>query len=282
LHALARYRREVVFDALFACASATLLELGRDPRHLGAELGFTAVLHTWTRELRFHPHIHCIVTGGGLSLDGTRWIPSPKKFLFHVDVIGGLFRGKFLDHLRKAHARGAFAGFDEFDDPEGFDRLMRRLASKDWGVYAKRAFGGPEQVYRYLGRYTHRVGIANSRLVSLEDDAVTFRTKNGKTVTVAAVELLRRFVQHVLPPGYIKIRHYGLLAPGNVNKKLVTARTRIASNASPSPVASPSGRAIVEALLERDRRCPRCGIGTLHAQPLPTLAAREPAPFDSS
>jgi hypothetical protein len=162
LHALARYRREVVFDALFASASETLLELGRDERHLGAELGFTAVLHTWTRELGFHPHVHCIVTGGGLLLGAARWIASPKKFLFPVHVMGALFRGKFLDRLRKAHARGVFAGFDDFEDPEGFDRLMRRLASKDWVVYAKRAFGGAEHVYRYLGRYTHRVGIANS------------------------------------------------------------------------------------------------------------------------
>jgi hypothetical protein len=282
LHALARYRRDVVFDALFACAAATLQELGRDERHLGAELGFTTVLHTWTRELLFHPHVHCIVTGGGLSLDGTRWIASPKKFLFHVDVMGKLLRGKFLDRLRKAHARGDFAGFDAFDDPEGFDRLMRRLASKKWLVYAKRAFGGPEHVYRYLGRYTHRVGIANSRLVLLSDEAVTFRTKNGKTVTVPPTEFLRRFLLHVLPAHFTKIRHYGLLAPGNVNSKLARARALLASRSASHVPLQPSGRAIVDGLIENGRRCAHCGVGLLHRRPLPVDWAPRPPRLDSS
>jgi hypothetical protein len=282
LHALARYRREIVFDALFASAAATLLELGRDERHLGAELGFTAVLHTWTRELLFHPHVHCIVTGGGLSLDGKRWVASRKKFLFHVAVMGALFRGKFLDRLRKAHARGDFAGFDAFDDPEGFDRLMRRIASKHWVVYAKRAFGGAEQVYRYLGRYTHRVGIANSRLVSLRHDAVTFRTKNGKTVAVHPVEFLRRFLLHVLPANFVKIRHYGLLAPGNVNTKLARARALLPSTAATHVLLAPSGREILDRLLDEGRRCPRCGVGTLHRRPLPVDRTPQLPRLDSS
>ena len=270
LHALVRFRREALFDMLFACASQTLLELGRAERHLGAEIGLTAVLHTWTRELLFHPHVHCIVTGGGLALDGRRWVDSRKKYLFPVKVMGALFRGKFLDRLRKAHARGAFEGFDAFDDPEGFGRLMRRLAAKDWVVYAKRAFGGAEQVYRYLGRYTHRVGIANSRLVALHDGAVTFRTKNGNKVTVAASEFLRRFLLHVLPPRFIKMRHFGLLAPSNVNTKLVRARELLTSRAPRATRMAPSGRDILDALTSDDaRRCPVCGVGLLHRQPLP-------------
>ncbi len=271
LHALVRFRREVLFDMLFACASQTLLELGRDERHLGAQLGLTAVLHTWTRELLFHPHVHCIVTGGGLARDSSRWIHTRKKFLFPVKVMGALFRGKFLDCLRKAHARGVFASFRAFEDPQGFDRFMRTLARKHWVVYAKRAFGGAEQVYRYLGRYTHRVGIANSRLVAMRDNAVTFRTKNGKTVTVTPSEFLRRFLLHVLPKRFVKIRHFGLLASGNVNSKLARARTLLETQrATPVTNLSPSGRDILDALTGNElRRCPRCLVGLLHRRPLP-------------
>jgi hypothetical protein len=286
LHRLVRYRREQMYDLLFACGTKTLLELGRDEHRLGAELGITAVLHTWSRELLFHPHIHCIVTGGGLSLDGERWIDARKNYLFPAKgVMNALLRGKFLDGLRKAYARGDFAGFDDFRDPEGFDRLMRKLAQKNWVVYAKRAFGGAEQVYRYLGRYTHRVGIANSRLVALDDDAVTFRTKNGETVTITPLEFLRRFLLHVLPSGFVKMRHYGLLAPGNVNTKLERARTLLASRSSKSSSSTPepTGREILDALTSDDaRRCTVCGIGLLRRQPLPESPTARPPIFDSS
>jgi hypothetical protein len=265
LHALTLYRRELLFDILFACASQTLLELGRDEHRLGAWIGFTAVLHTWTRELLFHPHVHCIVTGGGLSPDGSRWVDSRENFLFPIQVMGPLFRGKFLYRLRKAHQQGAFAGFDAFEDPEGFDRLMRALEGRDWLVYAKRAFGGPEQVYRYLGRYTHRVGIANSRLVAVTATAVTFRTKDGKTITVTPIEFLRRFLLHVLPTRFVKIRHFGLLAPANVNTKLARARSLLTSSSPVTPSESaPSGRDILDSLTaDESRRCPACGTGTL-------------------
>jgi hypothetical protein len=290
LHSLVLFRREILFDMLFACASRTLLELGRDERHLGAELGFSAVLHTWTRELLFHPHLHCIVTGGGLSSDGSRWIHR-EKFLFHVDVMGALFRGKFLDALRKAHAKGVFAGFDDFDDPEGFDRIMRSIAAKNdnkkWGVYSKRAFGGAEQVYRYLGRYTHRVGIANSRLVDVRDDAVTFRTKDGKTVTVTPVEFIRRFLLHVLPATFVKTRHYGLLAPANVNTKLKKARALLAAGDMTPIATAQSGREILGELTEEGPpRCPACGIGFLRWRALVLRdsmpAAAETEPRDTS
>jgi DNA-directed RNA polymerase subunit RPC12/RpoP len=290
LHRLVLFRREILFNMLFACASRTLLELGRDEDHLGAQLGFSAVLHTWTRELLFHPHLHCIVTGGGLSNDGSGWIHR-EKFLFHVDVMGALFRGKFLDALRRAHAEGVFAGFDDFVDPEGFDHLMRSIAAKNdnkkWGVYSKRAFGGAEQVYRYLGRYTHRVGIANSRLVEVRNDSVTFRTKNGKTVTVTPVEFIRRFLLHVLPAGYVKMRHYGLFAPANVNTKLKRARALLAASGTTSTAPAQTGRQILEALTgDEAPRCPVCGIGILRWQMLmprdSTSAVAETEPPDTS
>ena len=276
LRALARYRPKLVFDLLFGAAAETLQQLARDEEHLGASLGITAVLHTWTRDLRFHPHVHCIVTGGGLSLDAARWVAAKKNFLFHVRVMGKLFRGKVLDGLRRAHARGALEGFHDFEDPQGFDRLMARLATKNWVVYAKRAFRGAEHVYRYLGRYTHRVGIANSRLVSLENGQVTFRTKNGKTLTLPAEDFLARWVQHVLPRGFVKIRHYGLLAPSCVNDKLVTARTLLAPATAPTQTPSPSSWIErLRALTGLDiTRCPRCGE-PLRMAALPDLATAQ-------
>ncbi len=275
LRRLARYRPTLVFDMLFAASAATLQELARDERHLGAELAITSVLHTWTRDLRFHPHVHCIVTGGGLSLDGARWMKSRKDFLFPVQILGTIFRGKMLDGLRRAHARGDLDGFDDFEDPEGFDRLMQKLAShKRWNVYAKKTFRHAEHVFAYLGRYTHRVGIANSRLISLVDGQVTFRTKDSKTVTLAAEDFLARFVAHVLPRGFVKIRHYGLLAAGNVNGKLVRARelleektARVAKSATAAP--APTWAERLHELTGRDvRRCPRCGA-PLRSLPLP-------------
>jgi hypothetical protein len=179
--------------------------------------------------------------------------------------MGALFRSKFLDQLRQAHAAGHFARFDAFEDPEAFDRFMATLARKNWVVYAKRAFGGPEQVYRYLGRYTHRVGIANSRLVSLHNDAVTFRTKDGKAITIAATEFLRRFLLHILPARFVKMRHFGLLAAGNVNTKLVRARRLLKTR----NVHVLSPRRILATLDADARRCPVCRIGILRAGALP-------------
>jgi hypothetical protein len=278
LHALARYRPVLVFDLLFAASAATLQKLARDERHLGGELGLTSVLHTWTRELAFHPHVHCIVTGGGLSLDGRRWVRARKDYLFPVHVMGALFRGKMLDGLRRAYARGAFAGFDAFEDPEGFDRLMRRLAShKRWNVYAKKTFRHAEHVFAYLGRYTHRVGIANSRLLALVDGRVTFRTKDGKARTLDAHDFLARFVAHVLPRRFVKIRHYGLLAAGNVHGKLEHARALLAAAA---PTAATPTAATTPAPVDlpvAPTTCPRCGA-PLVQRPLPerTDSARGP------
>lgn len=271
LRALVRFRREKLFGLLFAASSQTLLELGREERFLGADIGLTAVLHTWTRELQFHPHIHCIVTGGGLARDASRWVHSRKDYLFPVKVMGSLFRGKFLDGLRKLHASGLFAGFDAFDDPQGFDRLMSTLATLNWNVYAKRTFGGAEQVYRYLGRYTHRVGIANSRLVAMRANEVTFRTKDGKSISVTPTEFLRRFLLHVLPPRFVKMRHYGLLASGNVNTKLVKARAWLEAEHAPTDTTTvTAAREIFDTLVgDKARRCPICRVGFFQPRPLP-------------
>jgi hypothetical protein len=270
----ARYR-EAVFDLLFAAASQTLLALARDPARLGAQLGVTMVLHTWTRDLRFHPHVHALVTGGGLTDDAQRWVGSRRDFLFPVRVMGALFRGKMLAALERAHACGDI-------DLGRVD--LRPLRKTSWIVYAKRPFGGPEQVIRYLGRYTHRVGLSNRRLVSMNETDVTFRTKDGKSVSLPGETFLARFLQHVLPPGFVKIRHYGLHAASHATTRLEIARQRLA----PAPVAlagdrgeqpSPSEdwRPLMLQLSGIDVRvCPACNQPTLERCALPDPRGRAP------
>ena len=274
LRAVATRSRDAVFDMLFASASQTLLALGRDPKRLGAELGVTMVLHTWTRELHFHPHVHAIVTGGGLSDDDdARWVRTRKDFLFPVRVMGALFRGKMLAAFERAHARGHI-------DLAGVD--LRILRSKSWIVYAKRPFGGPEQVIRYLGRYTHRVGISNERLVSIDERGVTFRTKDGNAVTIAGHELLARFVQHVLPPRFVKIRHYGLHASSHATTRLEIARQRLTPSAVPPDQGSPrvehtDWRELLFRLSGFDVRvCPACMKLALVRTALPAPRSRAP------
>lgn len=276
LRALCRHYPRELFGALFAAASEALLDLGDSRLH--ARLGITMVLHTWTRELRFHPHVHALVTAGGLADDGSRWVPSSTKYLFPVQVMGALLRGKMMAALRTLHARGTFASFDDFADPEAFDRLMQKLVKKNWVVYAKKPFKRVDHVLKYLGRYTHRVGIANSRLVDVRDDAVTFRTKNGKTVSLAPVEFLRRFVQHVLPDGFHKIRHYGLYA-GAAEAARHAAHERLAPASTASTSSTVADIAWPEQLREltgRDvHRCPRCGDYLAH-RPAPATRCRAP------
>ncbi|MGH7327027.1 MAG: IS91 family transposase [Polyangiaceae bacterium] len=270
LRAVAKRSRERVFDMLFASASATLLALARDPKRLGAELGVTMVLHTWTRELLFHPHVHAIVTGGGLTSDGTRFLRARRKFLFPVRVMGALFRGKMLDALERAHARRQI----DLGDVD-----LRALRRKPWIVYAKRPFGGPEHVFRYLGRYTHRVGISNQRLVSMDERGVTFRTKDGKSITVAPLELLARFVQHVLPPRFVKIRHYGLHSASHATTRLAIARHRLAPDPTPRPTIERAldGAALLLLLTGIDLRvCPACKLPALVRTALPDPRGRAP------
>lgn len=287
LRGLVMANREKLFDVLFASAAEALLALGRDPKWLGAELGITSVLHTWTRDLRFHPHVHCVVTGGGLSPDGTQWRATRPNFLFPVRVLGALFRGKFLARLAKLLERGelVFTGpAASLANPARLATLRDKLHRVRWVVYAKPPFGGPEQVFRYLGRYTHRVGLSNRRLVSLDASGVTFRTRGEQTVTIAADEFLRRLVQHVLPKGFVKIRHHGLLAASHVVSRLELARRLLESAAkapSLAPLRAPSDfRELLLALTGVDlRRCPRCDAGMMTRGPLPTTV---PVPPDTS
>jgi hypothetical protein len=284
LRALAAFAKKPLYNALFEAASSTLLELART--HLGAELGITAVLHTWTRDLRFHPHLHCIVTAGGLSLQNHQWISCNHKFLFPVMVLGSLFRAKMAKILNTLYACGTFDRFDDFADPQAFDRLMQKLAKINWLVYVKKPFSNSIYVLRYLGRYTHRVAISNSRIVSVSHQSVTFRTKDGKSITISPCEFLRRFVMHILPSRFVKIRHYGLLASANVHTKLETARVAIVGRSHPSvssdaPPPPLDWSALLFMLTGRDpRRCPRCG-NLLVSFPLARVYPK-PSIFDSS
>jgi hypothetical protein len=283
--------RELFFDLLFAAGSRTLLELGADPERLGAQLGITIVLHTWTRDLRFHAHLHCIVTGGGLHPDGDRWLRAREGYLFPVRVLSKLFRGKLLASLSAAHAAGQLdlsGPCADLAEPRAFARLKDQLYKTNWVAYAKKPFAGPEQVFRYLGRYTHRVGLSNQRLVDLTDDGVTFRTRGDATACLPPDQFIGRFLQHVLPRGFVKIRHFGLHAPANATTRLEIARRAIESARSKAPpqapavtepaapLPQPGWRDLLQRLTGIDlTRCKRCG-GVLHSTPLSLQAARPP------
>jgi hypothetical protein len=234
------------------------------------------VLHTWTRDLRFHPHVHALVTAGGVALDTSQWLSASSKYLFPTKVMGALLRGKMLDALRTLHARGQFANYDDFRDPEGFGRLMAGLARTNWLVYAKKPFRRVDHVLKYLGRYTHRVAIANSRLVEVTTDRIAFRTKHGKIASVPPVAFLRRFVQHVLPDRFHKIRHFGLYATAYADV-LATARC-VLDPAQPSsaPKTVTSWRDELRVLTGQDiDRCPQCDSILEHV-PAPRPSSRAP------
>src|SRR5664279_14077 len=218
---IAFQNKAVVYDILMRTAAETLRTIAADPTHLGAEIGLIAVLHTWGQNLHHHPHIHCIVPGGGISPDATRWTACRPGFFLPVKVLSKLFRRLFLNQLDAAFQAGRLSFFSALTmvaEPRNFVRLLAKLRGIDWVVYAKRPFGGPEQVLAYLGRYTHRVAIANSRLVKLEDGHVSFRWRDyrqealNKVMTLPAEEFIRRFLLHTLPDGFQRIRHYGFLA----------------------------------------------------------------------
>lgn len=267
LRALGRSCPTAIYNLLFEAASDTLLTLGRDPRRMGGLLGVTAVLHTWKRDLQFHPHLHCIVTGGALDLgsDGVpRWIDVGREYLLPVKVLSKLFRGKFTAGLERLQAKGQLQLPAPLQRPGAFSALLAQLRRTRWVTYCKRPFAGPEQVFKYLGRYTHRVGLSNKRLIEVTDEAVTIATREGKTATMEPVEFIRRFLNHVLPTGYVKIRHYGLVASSNVRTKLEAARTAISGDlVEPAPVrahARPDWRSLMRELTGIDlTRCRACG-----------------------
>ena len=270
---LALANRPVLYDLLFTAAAATLRVVAANPKRLGAMLGVLLVLHTGGQTLQHHPHVHGVVTGGGLSChadgvldDAPRWVSCRPGFLLPVRVLSRVFRGKYLDGLRTAFAQGklVFPGrLAPLHAPAAFASLLATLDGKEWVVYSKPPFGGPEQVLKYLARYTHRVALSNSRLVSLENGRVTFRYQDyaagrkDKTMTLAAAEFLRRFVQHVLPQGFVKVRHYGLLANRCREERLQRSRRVLLAEAvaAPSPVVGEAG-AVAPAARPC---CPWCG-----------------------
>ena len=266
LKALALKNRRVVYGLLFRAASQTLLELAADPKRLGAQIGFTAVLHTWGQNLLFHPHLHCVVTGGGLSPGGTRWISARQGYLLPVKVLAKLFRGKFLAELRSAYRNNELrlsGSVEALTDPAHFRELLTTLYRQNWVVYAKRPFGGAAQVYRYLGRYTHRVAISNARLVAMNEGRVRFRYRDyrddsrTKEMTLSAEEFLRRFLLHVLPKRFVRIRHYGLLASRNVTTRLARCR-QLLEDVNTTATLPETKSDENDPLTPEPQRCPRC------------------------
>lgn len=288
LNPLMLRNKKVIYKILFDAAAKTLRQIADDPKHLGAEIAVTAVLHTWGQNLLFHPHLHCVATGGGLSPDGKRWVAGRERYFLPVKVLAKLFRGKFLAALDQAYKNAMldFAGSTaELANPRAWALLRNRLYLKDWVVYAKPPFGGPEQVFRYLGRYTHRVAISNHRLLKIKDGRVTFSVRDyndggkKKRLTIDADEFLRRFLLHVLPAGFVRIRHYGLCAGRNVRTKLATARKLL----EPRKTQPQSRTLQTQTWAERFREltgvdvmaCPCCGKQLVRRQTiLPDAAAR--------
>src|ERR1700694_3173787 len=218
---LALQNKKVLYDLLFRASAETLLEVARDPRHLGAEIGFFTVLHTWSQKLRLHPHVHCVIPAGGLSLDHTHWVKSRDRFFLSIKVLRSVFRGKFVAALQQAFREGQLVFHGDLTllaQPKIFAAWLRPLFRKEWVVYSKPPFGGPQYVLQYLGRYTHRVAISNHRLVAFAEDKVTFRWRDSahqneqKLLTLSLDEFLRRFLLHLLPEGFMRIRNFGFLA----------------------------------------------------------------------
>ena len=258
--------KAVIYDLLFRAASETMLTIAADPRHLGARIGITAVLHSWGSALTHHPHIHMIVPGGGISRDGKRWVASRPGFLLPVRVLGKLFRRLFLTRLLELHAAGRLNFYGDntsLSERRAFVHRIALLRKKNWVVYAKPPFAGPEAVLAYLSRYTHRVAISNRRLISLDERGVTFRYKNYRcdgaarygTMTLTTDEFIRRFLLHVLPKGFHRIRHYGLLASGGRKDNLARARELLAV----PPAAAPAEPVDQDEPPDPRPPCPCCG-----------------------
>ncbi|HYW40788.1 MAG TPA: IS91 family transposase [Terriglobales bacterium] len=288
---IAFYNRRAVYDILFRATAQTLTTIARDPRHLGAEIGFFAVLHTWGQNLLHHPHLHCVVPGGGLSPDGKRWISCPPGFFLHVKVLSRLFRRLFLEQLEDAFYRQElrFPGsIEPMQDAFAFADLLCSLEDREWVVYAKPPFGGPRQALDYLGRYTHRVALSNERLLDVKEGQVTFQWKDyrskgrekSRVMTLESDEFIRRFLIHVLPRGFQRIRFFGLLANRNRKALLAECRRLLAppmSDLLPNPDDYCTMR---KPLTEESIRCcPNCGKGEMVR--ILTIAPAWPSP-DSS
>jgi hypothetical protein len=295
--AIAYQNKEVVYDILFQATAETLKTIAADPEHLGAEIGFFAVLHTWGQNLQFHPHLHCVVPGGGLSPDGQRWISCRANFFLSVHVLSRLFRRLFLEALQHAFDSGQLQFFNTLEslrDRRPFAQLVERMKACEWVVYAKRPFAGPQQVLDYVGRYTHRVAISNHRLLDIDNDQVRFQWRDYrdggqvKTMTLSAGEFIRRFLLHVLPEGFQRIRYYGWLGNRYRKEKLDHCRRllgmRTPTPAEPTNSAEKNYRDRYEELTGHSlQQCPQCKLGRmLVAQILPPLPCRSAPSIDSS
>jgi hypothetical protein len=268
--ALALQNAHEIYRILFRAASETLLTIAADPRRLGAAIGFLAVLHTWGQNLHLHPHLHCVVPGGGISPDGARWVGCKKKsFFLPVKVLSSRFRNLFLMYLRNASQAGRLKFHGEMAalaSPPAFEALCRQARRIEWVVFVKPPFGGPEQVLKYLARYTHRVAISNRRLLSMEDGHVTFEYKDyaggnqTKIMTLAATEFIRRFLLHILPSGFVRIRQFGFLANRARGKKLALCRALLGAVPPRKPTVLDDSSRVEE---RDDKRCPACKTGHL-------------------
>ena len=297
---IAFYNKEAVYNILFRAAAETLLTIAGDPKHLGAGLGFFAILHTWGQNLLHHPHLHCVVPGGGLSPDQQRWIGCRPGFFLPVRVLSRLFRRLFLEALEAAFRQGELEFFGELEslrEAAAFAAHLAPLRNAEWVVYARPPFGGPQQVLEYLGRYTHRVAISNHRLLSMADGQVTFQWKDyrdqdrqkGKTMTLDAEEFIRRFLIHTLPAGFQRIRHFGFLANCHRKHKLERCRQLLTApilQLLPTPTDC---RLLLDAIApphemeKAARRCPCCGIGAMvRIQTLPVYRWPATPPPDTS
>jgi hypothetical protein len=267
ISAIAYYNKAVIYDLLFAVAAQTLRTIAADPKHLGAQVGVTLVLHTWGSALRHYPHVHGIVPGGGLAADGERWVTCRPGFFLPVRVLSRLFRRRFLEDLQQAHRDGRLQFFGDdagLSAPRAFAQWLAPLRTIEWVVYAKRPFAGPAAVLAYLSRYTHRVAISNARLLAFDERGVTFRWKDyratGKTrykaMTLAADEFMRRFLLHVLPSGFHRIRHYGLLANTGRREHLAQARELLHV---PATIDPPTVAVTPAAIVPPTFVCPQCG-----------------------
>lgn len=280
---LALGNKKVVYSILFRAASETLLQVAKDPKLLGANIGFLAILHTWTQTLLHHPHVHCIVPGGGLSADGSRWISARENFFLPYLVLSHVYREKFLSYLAQAARAGElkFAGAtSSLAEPSAFADFIQEHQDKEWVVYIKPPFGSPEQVLKYLARYTHRVAISDRRLVAMDEETVSFgyrdrEANRSRVMKLEGVEFLRRFLLHVLPTSFVRIRYYGLLANRGRAENLTLCRELLGRKADPP--AKP------EREDDEPPRCPACGTGrllrvrTLEPEPVPELDAWAPS-----
>jgi hypothetical protein len=287
---LALQNKQVIYSMLFRASAQTLLEIAADPKHLGAEIGFFSVLHSWNQKLQHHPHVHCVVAAGGLSPDHAHWKrPRNAHFFLPQGVLSKVFRGKFLQALGEAHASGqlVFHGMLRgLAQPKLFRSLIRQLYGLRWVVYCKPPFGGPDQVLRYLGAYTHRVAISNHRLVSFQDDRVTFRWRDSahknkkRLLTLPAGEFLRRFLLHMLPRGFVRIRHFGFLASRSRGTLLPLCKQALSHDPpAPHPAAVPPHSESHPVPLWQ---CPLCGSPMVVIERLSTVQIRyrsPPAPY---